>query len=72
MQKFGQTFGVLLFAALTTLGKDPGHDLGIRLSGLCGALLCLLAGLYFLRYNEKQVLEETEVFFRNEMQAERE
>ncbi|MCB0307114.1 MAG: PDZ domain-containing protein, partial [Calditrichaeota bacterium] len=33
MQKFGQTFGVLLFAALTTLGKDPGHDLGIRLSG---------------------------------------
>ena len=72
MQKFGQTFGVLLFAALTTLGKDPGHDLGVRLSGLCGALLCLLAGLYFLRYNEKQVLEETEVFFRNEMQAERE
>lgn len=65
MQKFGQTFGVLLFAALTTLGKDPGNDLGIRLSGLCGALLCLLAGLYFLRYDEKQVLAETEQFMQN-------
>lgn len=60
MQKFGQTFGVLLFAALTTLGKDPGDDWGVRLSGLLGFALCLGAGLVFLRYREQQVLGEIE------------
>ncbi len=60
MQKFGQTFGVLIFAALTSLGKDPGHDLGIRLSGIIGWGLCLLAGLYFMRYDERRLLAELE------------
>ncbi len=60
MQKFGQTFGILIFAMLTTFGKDPGHDLGIRLSGVFGCLLCLAAGLIFTRYDEQQLLGETE------------
>ncbi len=60
MQKFGQTFGVLVFAALTSLGKDPGNDLGVRISGLIGFGLCLFAGIYFLKYNERKILEETE------------
>lgn len=60
MQKFGQTFGIFVFAMLTTLGKDPGDDLGIRLSGLFGFVLCLLAGLLFIRYNERQLLQEIE------------
>lgn len=58
MQKCGQTLGVFVFAILTTFGKDPGHDLGIRLSGIAGAVLCLVAGTYFLRYGEKQLLAE--------------
>ena len=58
MQKFGQTFGLLIFAVLTSLGKDPGNDIGIRISGLFGFGLCVLAGVYFLRYNEKKVLAE--------------
>ncbi len=58
-QKFGQTFGILVFAGLTVLGKDPGDDLGIRLSGLAGFVLCLIAGLVFLRYDEAKVLRET-------------
>lgn len=58
MQKFGQTFGILIFAALTTLGKDPGNALGVRLSGTFGFILCVLAGLFFLKYNEKKVLKE--------------
>ncbi len=58
-QKFGQTFGILVFAGLTVLGKDPGDDLGIRLSGVAGFVLCLTAGLVFLRYDEKKVLRET-------------
>lgn len=60
MQKFGQTFGVLVFAALTSLGKDIGDDLGIRLSAVIGSGLCLFAGLYFLRYDEQTVLAELE------------
>ena len=57
MQKFGQTAGVFVFAALTSFGKDVGDDLGIRLSAIAGALLCIFAGLYFLNYNEKEVIE---------------
>ena len=49
MQKFGQTFGVLIFAMLTTFGKDPGDDLGIRLSGMVGFVLTFVAGLVFTR-----------------------
>jgi GPH family glycoside/pentoside/hexuronide:cation symporter len=56
LQKFGQTFGIFIFAALTTLGKDVGDDWGIRLSGLVGFVLCLAAGAVFTRYNEQQLL----------------
>ena len=58
MQKCGQTLGVFVFAILTSFGKDPGNDLGIRLSGIVGAVLCLIAGAYFLRYGEKELLAE--------------
>ncbi len=61
MQKFGQTFGILVFAALTSLGKDPGNDLGIRLSGAVGFALCLVAGITFIRYNERKLLREIEM-----------
>lgn len=62
MQKFGQTFGVLCFAALTSLGKDPGDDMGIRISGLLGFGLCLFAGSFFIKYNEKKIMKETEEY----------
>lgn len=57
-QKFGQTFGVLIFAMMTTFGKDIGNDMGIRLSGVVGFILCFLAGVIFLRYQEAQLLGE--------------
>ncbi len=60
MHKFGQTIGVLCFAALTSLGKDPGHDLGIRISGILGFVLCLFAALYFSKYDEKKIMSECE------------
>ena len=59
MQKFGQTFGVFIFALLTIFGKDIGNDLGIRMSAIVGAILCLIAGVYFMKYNEKEVLSKT-------------
>ncbi|MEX1288389.1 MAG: MFS transporter, partial [Acidimicrobiia bacterium] len=55
MQKFGQTFGVMSFAMLTSLGRDVGDDLGIRLSGVVGFALCAVAAVVFARYDEAKV-----------------
>jgi GPH family glycoside/pentoside/hexuronide:cation symporter len=52
-QKIGQTLGIMVFAMLTLYGKDPGHDQGLRMSGIVGAVLCLIAGLVYTRYDEK-------------------
>jgi GPH family glycoside/pentoside/hexuronide:cation symporter len=60
MQKLGQTMGVVIFATLTIWGRNPGDDLGVRLSGMAGFALCVAAGLIFLRYNERRVLRELE------------
>jgi GPH family glycoside/pentoside/hexuronide:cation symporter len=52
--KMGQTLGIALFAFLTVYGKDPGHDHGLRLNGICGFVLCLGALLFFSRFREKR------------------
>jgi len=52
--KLGQTIGGALFIFLTVYGKDPGHDYGLRLNGICGFVLCLLAMLFFSRFREKR------------------
>src|SRR5476651_2477034 len=50
--KLGQTMGIALFAFLTVYGKDPGNDFGLRLNGLCGCVLCLVAIVFFSRFKE--------------------
>jgi GPH family glycoside/pentoside/hexuronide:cation symporter len=50
--KFGQTFGIALSAFLTVYGKDPGHDYGLRLNGVCGFILCAIAFIFFTRFRE--------------------
>ncbi len=52
MQKLGQTIGVMVFALLAAFGRDVGDDLGIRLSGVAGMALYLVAALLFRRYDE--------------------
>ncbi|WP_449406589.1 MFS transporter [Mucilaginibacter pedocola] len=52
--KLGQTLGIALFAFLTVYGKDPGNDYGLRLNGLCGCVLCLLAIGFFSRFRERR------------------
>lgn len=52
--KLGQTLGIALFAFLTVYGKDPGHDYGLRLNGICGFVLCLVAFVFFTRFREKK------------------
>ncbi len=50
--KLGQTFGIATFAFLTVYGENPGHDLGLRLNGLCGFILCVFAFIFFSRFKE--------------------
>ncbi|WP_428327448.1 MFS transporter [Mucilaginibacter sp.] len=52
--KLGQTLGIALFAFLTVYGKDPGHDYGLRLNGICGFVLCMVAFFFFMRFREKK------------------
>lgn len=52
--KLGQTLGIALFAFLTVYGKDPGHDYGLRLNGICGFVLCLAAFIFFTRFREEK------------------
>jgi GPH family glycoside/pentoside/hexuronide:cation symporter len=42
----------MTFAILTLFGKDPGHDFGIRLAGLVGFIVCVLAWLALGQYKE--------------------
>ncbi len=58
--KLGQTLGISLFAILTIYGKDPGHDFGLRLSGVFGFFLCILAGLVFIRFKENNTAKNRE------------
>lgn len=51
--KLGQTLGIAIFAMLTIYGKDPGNDYGLRLNGVVGFVLCILALLVFTRFKEK-------------------
>ncbi|WP_158797760.1 MFS transporter [Pedobacter sp. L105] len=51
--KLGQTVGIAVFAMLTIYGKDPGNDFGLRLNGVVGFVLCILALLFFSRFKEE-------------------
>ncbi len=53
--KLGQTLGIALFFFLTIYGINPGNDYGLRLNGICGCVLCLLAIVFFSRFREKKV-----------------
>lgn len=52
--KVGQTLGLALFAMLTIYGKDPGHDFGLRLSGMFGCALCVAAAIIFMGFSGKR------------------
>ena len=45
--KIGIAVGAGLFASVALLGKDRGHDVGIRLSAIVALGLCLLAAVLF-------------------------
>ncbi len=53
--KIAQTFGIALFAMFLIYGKNVGDDLGIRLNGILGFVLCLLAAIIFAKFKEEGV-----------------
>jgi GPH family glycoside/pentoside/hexuronide:cation symporter len=52
--KLAQTLGVGLSAMFLNFGKDQGHDFGVRLYGIGGFILCLIAAVIFTRFREKK------------------
>ncbi len=58
LQKLATTMGVVTLALLLQLGRDVGDDLGVRLTGVAGAVLYLLAAWFFSRYDEHKLQHE--------------
>lgn len=56
IMKLGVSVSSLCFSSLLMLGKSTQNDTGIRLTGIVAMGFCLLGLLFFLRYNEKEVL----------------
>lgn len=56
--KMAQTLGIALFAMMLIYGKDINHDLGIRLNGVLGFVLCVTAAIVFSKF--KEVREDVE------------
>ena len=51
--KIAQSLGMGLFAMLLIYGKDIGHDFGIRLNGILGFGLCVVAAIIFSMFREE-------------------
>ncbi|MDX1957220.1 MAG: MFS transporter [Leptospiraceae bacterium] len=60
MSKLGQTIAILIFSSLLLFGRDATNPMGIRLTGPVSAFFCFLAIVIFLKYKEKETLEEIE------------
>ena len=63
--KLGQSVAMLLFTSIALIGKttpkgEAGYGLGYRLTALVAAVLCLLGGIVFLRYNENKIIAKIE------------
>ncbi len=50
--KIAQTVGIALFSMMLVYGKDVNHDQGIRLNGVVGFVLCLVAAIIFTGFKE--------------------
>ncbi len=58
MSKMGQMVAMVLFSSILLLGKEPGHDIGIRLTGAAAAVIGVVALAIFSRYREEPDLSE--------------
>jgi glycoside/pentoside/hexuronide:cation symporter, GPH family len=51
--KIAQTLGIGVFSMLLIYGNNSENDFGIRLNGIVGFLLCLMAAIIFTGFKEK-------------------
>ncbi len=63
--KLGQSLAMLMFTSIALINSDvrkgsSGYGLGYRLTAVLAAVLCLLGGLVFLKYDEKKVITNIE------------
>lgn len=63
--KLGQSLAMLIFTSMILINSDvpkgeSGYGLGYRITALTAAILCLLGGIVFLRYNEKKIISRIE------------
>ncbi len=63
--KLGQSLAMLMFTSIALINSDvqkgsSGYGLGYRLTAVLAAVLCLLGGLVFLKYDEKKVITHIE------------
>ncbi|WP_295093728.1 MFS transporter [Ruminococcus sp.] len=63
--KLGQSLAMLIFTSMILINSEvpkgeSGYGLGYRITALTAAVLCLLGGIVFLRYNEKKIISRIE------------
>ncbi|MBU3110131.1 MFS transporter [Clostridium lacusfryxellense] len=56
MSKVGQTLSMLMLSALLLLKRNGSNEIGIRLTGVFAAGLCIVGLLLLLMYNEEKIL----------------
>ncbi|MDC7234375.1 MAG: MFS transporter, partial [Spirochaetales bacterium] len=56
MSKMGQMIGGLVFPSLLLLGSSSDNDIGIRMTGAVALIFVIAGFLFFLLYNEKEIL----------------
>ena len=55
MSKLGQMVAMVLFGSILLLGKEVGHDLGVRMTGVVAACIGMVALAIFTRYRDEKV-----------------
>ncbi|MBO7474953.1 MAG: MFS transporter [Ruminococcus sp.] len=63
--KLGQSLAMLIFTSMVLINSEvpkgeSGYGLGYRITAVTAAVLCLLGGIVFLRYNEKKIISRIE------------
>lgn len=53
MNKLGQMIAMITFSSVLLLGKEPGADLGIRLTGIIAASIGFVALMIFTKYKDE-------------------
>jgi GPH family glycoside/pentoside/hexuronide:cation symporter len=53
MNKLGQMIAMVVFSSILLLGKDPGNDMGIRLTGIVAAMIGFAALMIFTKFRDE-------------------